>query len=182
MPQAVASRYARALADAVLDVKSGLDAAQAKQQLRAFAEMVSGSAELREVLLSPAVSHSRKRALVSRFGSELGLSKLVRNLIFVLIDRRRIGMIDELLEAFETEVDARTGILRAKVTSAAPLDEAQRGAMQAALARLTGKQVRADFSTDESLIGGAVARIGSTVYDGSVRGQLQELRARLVSS
>ena len=181
MPQAVSLRYARALADAVLDPKSGLEAGRAWQELQSFSALVRESTELRNVLLSPAVSPARKRAVVGRFAATLPLSKLVRNFLFVLVDRRRIGALDDVVEAFEAEIDARLGIVRAEVTSAAPLDETQRTEMQAALARVAGKQVRADFDVDPALIGGAVARIGSTIYDGSVRGQLDTLRGRLVS-
>jgi F-type H+-transporting ATPase subunit delta len=181
MPHAVSIRYARALADAILDSKSGLEPGRAWQELRSFAEIVRDSAELRNVLLSPAVSAARKRAVVGRFASTLPLSKLIRNFLFVLIDRRRIGMLDEVIDAFESEIDARLGIVRAQVTTAAPLDDTQRAEMQATLARVAGKQVRADFKVDPALIGGAVARIGSTIYDGSVRGQLDTLRTRLVS-
>jgi F-type H+-transporting ATPase subunit delta len=181
MPHAVATRYARALADAILDAKSGLEPGRASQELRSFADIVRESAELRNVLSSPAVSAARKRAVAGRFAVTLPLSKLVRNFLFVLIDRRRIGMLEEVIDAFETEIDTRLGIVRARVTSAAPLDEAQRAEMQSALARVAGKQVRASFDVDPALIGGAVARIGSTIYDGSVRGQLDTLRSRLVS-
>jgi F-type H+-transporting ATPase subunit delta len=180
MPHAVSMRYARALADAVLDPKSGLEAGRAWQELRSFAELVRDNAELRNVLMSPAVSPARKRAVVSRFAGILSASRLVRNFLFVLIDRRRIALLDEVVDAFEAEIDARLGIVRAQVISAAPLDEPQRAEMQAALGRLAGKQVRANFDVDPALIGGAVARIGSTIYDGSVRGQLDALRTRLV--
>ncbi|HET8546542.1 MAG TPA: ATP synthase F1 subunit delta, partial [Bryobacteraceae bacterium] len=181
MQHAAASRYARAFADAVLDPKSGLEPPRAWQELRAFGDIIRGSSELRNVLLSPAVSAARKRAVVGRLAATLPISKLVRNFLFVLIDRRRIGMLDDVIEAFETEIDSRLGIVRAQVTSAAALDEPQRVEMQTALARVAGKQVRARFDVDPALIGGAVVRIGSTIYDGSVRGQLDSLRDRLVS-
>jgi F-type H+-transporting ATPase subunit delta len=180
MPHAVSMRYARALADAVLDPKSGLEPGKAWQELRSVSELVSENAELRNVLTSPAVSTARKRAVIGRFASTLAVSRLVRNFLFVLIDRRRIALLPEVVDAFESEVDARLGVVRAQVTTAAPLDEPQRAEMQAALGRLAGKQVRASFDVDPALIGGAVARIGSTIYDGSVRGHLDTLRSRLV--
>jgi F-type H+-transporting ATPase subunit delta len=181
MPHAVSTRYSRALADAVLDPKSGLEPGRAWQELRTFADTVRDSVELRNVLLSPAVAPARKRAVVARLAGTLQISKLVRNFFYVLIDRRRLGLLDDMVAAFEAEIDARLGIVRAQVTSAAPLDDPQRAEMQAALARVAGKQVRASFEVDPALIGGAVARIGSTIYDGSVRGQLDALRTRLVS-
>ena len=180
MPHAVSTRYARALADAILESKSGLEPGRVWQELRAFADTVRDSAELRNVLLSPAVAPARKRAVVARLASAQEVSKLVRNFFYVLIDRRRLNLLDDIVAAYEAEIDARLGIVRAQVTSAAPLDEPQRTEMQTALSRVAGKQVRAAFDVDPALIGGAVARIGSTIYDGSVRGQLETLRTRLV--
>ena len=181
MPQAVSYRYARALADAVLDPRSGMTAEKAKSELRAFDELVKSSAELQNVLLSPAVAPPRKRAVIARFAAELPLQKIVRNFLYVLVDRRRIGLLHDAREAFEAEIDERSGIVRAKVTSASTLAEPEKARMQATLSQMTGKQVRVEFSTDKELIGGIVAKIGSTIYDGSVRGQLGQLRARLVS-
>ena len=180
MPQAVAHRYARALADAVLDPAAQLEPKQALAELRQFSAMLAGSVELRSVLLSPAVAGSRKRAVIAKFGDIVPYSRLVRNFLYVLVDRRRISSIAEIAEAFETTLDERLGILRAEVRAASHLTDAQQAAMTQTLSRMTGKQVRCEFSTDPALLGGAVARIGSTVYDGSVRGQLEALRERLV--
>ena len=181
MPEAVSYRYARALADAVLDPRSGMTAEKAKSELRSIDELVQSSHELQNALLSPAVTPPRKRAVIARFAAELALTKIVRNFLYVLIDRRRIGLLHDIREAFEAEIDERSGIVRAQVTSAAPLSDPERAQMQTTLSQLTGKQVRAEFSTDQDLIGGVVAKIGSTIYDGSVRGQLELLRTRLVS-
>lgn len=181
MPAAVSTRYAKALVDAVLDGKSQMNGQQAQAELESFAGLMRESPELNNVLMSPAVSGSKKRAVVGRFADQLPLSRLVRNFLFVLIDRRRISMLGDIVAAFAAELDARTGVVRAEVTSATELNDAQRQQMQDALGRLTGKQVRAQFAVDRELIGGAVARIGSTIYDGSVKGQLTELRSRLVS-
>lgn len=181
MPEAVSYRYARALADAVLDPRSGMTAEKAKSELRAFDDLVSSSAELQNALLSPAVAPARKRAVIARFASELPLQKIVRNFLYVLVDRRRIGLLHDIQAAFEAEIDERSGIVRAQVTSAAALAEPERAQVQATLSHLTGKQVRIEFSTDTELIGGVVAKIGSTIYDGSVRGQLEQLREKLSS-
>ena len=181
MPQAVSIRYARALADAVFSPSSGLEPKQALDELRAFSAMVQDSAELRNVLLSPAVSNTKKRNVIGRFAESLPLSRLIRNLLFVIIDRRRSDLIPDIADAFETALDERRGIVRADIKSAAPLNEQQQAELQQELSRLSGKQVRGDFSTDPALIGGVVARIGSTVYDGSVRSQLESMRERLVA-
>ena len=181
MPHALASRYAHALADAVLAPGSGADPRQTATELRLFEESVQGTSQLRNVLMSPAVPTARKRAVVARMTEASGFSRIVRNFLYVMIDRRRTDLLGEVAEAFETAIDERLGFVRAKVTSAAPLSERQQAELQQALSQVAGKQVRCDFTVDPSLIGGVVARIGSTVYDGSVRSQLDSLRERLVS-
>jgi F-type H+-transporting ATPase subunit delta len=169
------------MADAVLAPGAVQDPQAAAAELRAFASTVAGSRELRNVLLSPAVSTVKKRAVVGKLADALAVSRLVRNLLYVLVDHGRSGIVDEVADAFEAAVDERTGFVRAVVTSAAPLSERQQGAIQEALSRVTGKRVRGDYQIDPDLIGGVVARIGSTVYDGSVRTQIASLRQRLVS-
>jgi F-type H+-transporting ATPase subunit delta len=181
MRDAVANRFAQALADAVLAPGSGLEGRQAAGELRAFEELVRSSPELRHVMLSPAVTNSRKRALVSRFAATLAPSRLVRNFLYVIVDRRRADLLGEIATAFETVLDERLGYVRAEVASAAPLSPAQQADLQRALSDVAGKNVRCAFSVDPELIGGVVARIGSKVYDGSVRTQLQSLGQRLVS-
>ena len=181
MPQAVSIRYARALADTVFNPHAGLDPKQALDELRTFSAMVQESAELRNVLLSPAVSNTKKRNVVGRFAESLPLARLIRNFLFVIIDRRRTDLLPDIADAFETTLDERRGILRADIKSAAPLSEQQQTALQQELSRLSGKQVRGEFSTDPALIGGVIARIGSTVYDGSVRSQLESMREQLVA-
>src|SRR5208337_810031 len=99
----------------------------------------------------------------------------IRNFTYVLIDHRRIAIIGEIREAFELHVDERLGFARAEVTSAAPLDHRVSANLEAELSRLTGKRMRLRFDVDPALLGGVVARIGSTVYDGSVRGGLRQL-------
>ncbi len=179
MALAVASRYARALADLVLDPGKGIAPEAAAAQLAAFEQAVSASPDLRNILLSPAVTPARKRAVVARLSEPLGISRLVRNFLYVLIDRRRTAMLDEVREAFQTLIDERTGAVEAHVMTARPLSEDQRQAVARRLGQVTGKQVRCKFSLEEELIGGVVTRIGSTIYDGSVRGQLDALRRRL---
>jgi F-type H+-transporting ATPase subunit delta len=181
MPQALSNRYARALADAVLTPGGDGDAKQVLSELRVFSAMLRDSFELKNVLLSPAVSIAKKRAVIARFADTLPLSRLVRNFLYVVIDRRRIALLDEIADAFEQALDERMGIVRAEVTSAGPLNDGQQAELQQELSRVSGKQVRCNYSIDPELIGGVVARIGSTVYDGSVRTQLQNMRERLVA-
>ncbi|HEY1342705.1 MAG TPA: ATP synthase F1 subunit delta [Bryobacteraceae bacterium] len=178
---AVAKRYADALADVVTGNRSPVRPETAVEELRAFEAALKSSAELHTALESPAVAAGRKKAVVGRIVDILKLSKISRNFLFVLVDHRRIGALAEIIESFEETVDERLGLARAQVTSAGNLTEAQAGALREELERLTGKRVRMQFAVDQELIGGAITRIESTVYDGSVRGQLQSLRQRLES-
>ena len=176
---AVAARYANALADVVTSPKSPLSPQQAVAELRTFEVALRSSAELHNALITPAVPGSRKKAVVGRIADILKLSPVSRNFLYVLVDRRRIASLSQIIQDFEAVVDARLGFAQAEVSSAGELSEAQRRALNMQLQRLTGKQLRMRFAVDPALIGGAVARIGSTVYDGSVRGQLASLERRL---
>ncbi len=179
MALAAASRYARALADLVLDPVRGLDPQAAVGELAALEQLVAGSAELRGVLLSPAVAPARKRAVVARLAGELNVSRLVRNFLYVIIDHRRSSMLPEIRQAFQSLIDERTGWQAAEIQAVRELTVPEREDVALRLGRLTGKKVRCKFSMNDGLIGGMVARIGSTIYDGSVRGQLEVLRRRL---
>jgi F-type H+-transporting ATPase subunit delta len=176
---AIAKRYAEAFAEVVTAGGAGLAPQDASRELGAFTAAVESSVELYNVLTSPSVPSSRKKAAVARIGDALGLSRITRNFLFVLIDHHRIPALPEIFETFGLILDERLGFARAEVSSARDLDEAQRAAVNGTLERLTGKRIRMRFAVDESLIGGILARIGSTVYDGSVRGQLAALGRRL---
>jgi F-type H+-transporting ATPase subunit delta len=179
MASALAYRYARALVDIVLQPGSPLKPEDAVAQLQAASKMVTESAELRNALLTPAISHSRKRAVMGKLLEELGASQIIRNFVFVVIDHRRIGMLDEMREAFELALEERLGFARAEVVSATPIDAERSAQLETELSRLTGKRMRLRFALDPELLGGATARIGSTLYDGSLRGQLQQMRREL---
>jgi F-type H+-transporting ATPase subunit delta len=178
-PSAVATRYANALADVVTSSGSALRPRDAVTELHAIAETLEASRELREALATPAVPLNRKRAVVGRIADILKLSRITRNFLFVLVDHRRLDALSGIAQRFEEIVDERLGFARAEVAAPRALDDAQRAALSAQLDRLTGKRVRMLFAIDESLVGGVLARIGSTVYDGSVRGQLRSLERRL---
>jgi len=180
MVSAIGLRYARALADVVLSSRNEVSAEQALDQIRSFAAAVVTSAELHDVLLSPAVQPSRKRAVIAKLGEPLGLSRIVQNFLFVIVDHRRVGILPETAEGLEEIFDEHFGFARADISTARTLDPAQASALEAQLGRMTGKKIRPRYSLDESLMGGAVARIGSTVYDGSVRGHFDQLRRRLI--
>ncbi len=184
MLSVVASRYAKALVDVVAGSGSTVDPAATLAQLRAVEQLIEASQALRNVLLSPAVPPSRKRAVVTRvldasIEPALRPGKQARNFLFVVIDHRRVAELPAIVDAFEVLLDERLGFVRADVLSAKPLGAAQQAGLESEISRVAGKKAKLKFSIDPELIAGAVARIGSTVYDGSVRGQLERLRLKL---
>ena len=181
MHSVVGTRYANALAEVVLAPGSNLMASAVTEQLKRVEALLKDAPELRHVMLSPAVASSKKRAVVKQLAPELGLDQKVQNFLFVVIDHRRVHQLSEIREAFEGAVDVALGFVRANITSAQALDDGQRGMLQSHFERLTGKKVHADYTVNPELIGGVIARIGSTVYDGSVKGQLEGLRRKLVT-
>jgi F-type H+-transporting ATPase subunit delta len=181
MASAVANRYARALVDIVMTPGSALKPEDALTQLRAVEALIQESPELRIALLTPAIQNSRKRAVMADLLARIGGSPLIRNFVYVVIDHRRIGIMSDIREAFELQLDERMGFVRAEVSSAAPLNEALSAGLESELAKLTGKRMRLRFDVDPALLGGVVARIGSTLYDGSVRGELRQLGKKLAA-
>jgi F-type H+-transporting ATPase subunit delta len=179
MSLAVATRYARALADVATG--AGLTPEAVLAQLKDFQAAVASSPDLKNVLSSPAVSPSRKRAVVTQLSEPMGLGEKVRNFLYVLIDHRRVGLLGTIAQAFEVVMDERLGRVRADIASALPLSDEQKAQLLAELARISGRQVRPEYAIDTSLVGGITARIGSTIYDGSVRGRLESMRRRLAS-
>ncbi|MCS7025427.1 MAG: ATP synthase F1 subunit delta [Bryobacteraceae bacterium] len=181
MSLAIASHYANALADVILGPKSTLAPPKALEQLQAVEEVFHSSRELRHVLSSPAVPMTRKSAVISRLCEWLSLDRVLRNFIHIVVLHRRTALLGQIRSAFEAVLDERMGFVKANVTSAAPLNADAQAALEAQLARLTGKRVRCHYRVDPALIGGVVACIGSKVYDGSVRGQFEALRRRLTA-
>ena len=179
MPAAVASRYARALVDVVLGPKSRVDADRVRQDLRSFEQALANSLELGNALASPAVKRPRKRSVITRLAQALDLSPVARNFLLVLVDHRRTSELSDIILAFERIVDERLGRVQADVVSARELKEPQQAALVRQLEAMSGKKVRLNLSVDGDLVGGVIVRLGSTVYDGSVRGQLDALSRQL---
>jgi len=179
MLSVVAARYAKALVEVVAAPGSASDPAQVLTQLRSIQELIKGSAELRGALASPAVAPSRKRAVMKRLMDPMNVSVHVRNFLYVVIDHRRVDELGSIIEAFETMLDERLGFVRADIASAHELSASQKAALEVQVAQLAGRKAKLRFTTDPGLIAGAVAHVGSRVYDGSVRGQLDRLRSRL---
>ena len=176
---AVVNRYANALADVVLSPESDVKPPDAINQLRAFDATVQSSSDLGKVLSSPAIPVARKRAIIKDIAQRLGLALVVRNFVLVLSDHRRAAALAQMVDAFELLLDERLGFVRAEVKSAFDLNPAQQDELSGQLSKLAGAPVRLRFAVDTELIGGVTAKIASRVYDGSVRGQLTEMRKRL---
>jgi F-type H+-transporting ATPase subunit delta len=175
----VASSYARAFADVVLSAR--MDASRATAELRTIAALLTESAELRRVWENPAIPAEQKRAVLDVIAQRDGISKPVRNLLAVLIDHRRMHFLEPIIQQLQKELDARLGFVEAEITSARDLGDAEKRVLQAQVEKLTGKKVRARYGQDGSLLGGAIVRVGSTIYDGSVKGQLERIRQAISS-
>lgn len=180
MPSAVAFRYARALVD-VVTAPGAADPQKVVGELQSFDALLRDNLELRILCATPAIPGAQKAAVLDRLAPLAGLSSVTRNFLKVVLDHDRMGDLAEIIEGFEALLNERLGIAIAEVVSARPLEEAERQQFSAALKARTGRQVRVTYSQDPALIAGAVARIGSTVYDGSVRGQLDRLRSELTA-
>jgi F-type H+-transporting ATPase subunit delta len=171
-------QYATALADVAMAQRA---ADAVTQQLAGFGALYAESAELRNFLSSPAVTREAKHRVIEKLLARVGGSEIVRNFLFVVIDHQRTHLLPEIIAAVQEEIKKHEGITEAQVSSAVELSKAQKAEMEFTLERLTGKRVEAKFSLEPSLLGGAVVRLGDTVYDGSLRSRLNNLRARLAS-
>jgi F-type H+-transporting ATPase subunit delta len=171
-------QYGNAIADIALAQGAAEPTAR---QLHDFGEAYAQSAELRTFLASPAVSIEAKHAVIEKIVARLGASKIIRNFLFVLADHRRTQLIPEVIAAFHEVIRRRQGVAEAEVSSAVELSAAQKKEMAATLGRLTGKKMETKYSLDPALLGGAVVRIGDTIYDGSLRSRLNGMRARLAA-
>jgi F-type H+-transporting ATPase subunit delta len=174
--RSVAREYAGALADVVL-ASGRADAL--RQEVRAAADLAAESPDLRNFLSSPAIPREGKHALVEKLVARMGASQELRNFLFVLVDHHRTAMLGEIAREFETTLLDRLGVVQASVTSARELSAPQKQKLAGRLEGLTGKKIEAQYAVDPTLVGGLAVRIGSTVYDGSVRAQLDRLAARL---
>lgn len=171
-------QYANALADVAL---AQGEADVALKQFKDFCTAFSDSMELRNVLASPAVPREAKHGVIEKIAARLGAGKIVRNFLFVVADHRRMHLLPEIYAAFEEVIREREGVAEAEISSATDLSAAQKKRFSQILERLTGKKIQAKFSLNPDLLGGAVVRVGDTIYDGSVRNSLNEMRARLAA-
>ena len=175
----VASSYARAFVDVVLSAK--LDANRAISELHTLVGLLAESADLRRVWENPAIPAEQKRGLLDVIVQRDEISRPVRNLVAVLIDHRRVPFLRPIVQQVEREINQRLGFAEAEITSVRELGEGEKRTLEAQIEKVTGKKVRARYGQDASLLGGALVRVGSTIYDGSVKGQLERIREAISS-
>lgn len=177
---AYVSRYAQAFADVV--TSAGLNTTEIDAQLNDFLATWSGSPELQTFFVNPAIPAAEKVGFLDKLNARIGLSRQLRNLLAVLIDNGRIGGVVEVAAAYRQILQERLGIRQAEIVTARELGTEEKAALLAEVGKLAGARVEASFKLDGTVLGGAVVRIGSTVYDGSVKGRLERLKETLLSS
>ena len=175
-----APRYARAFAEVA--ESSHLDSNAAEQQLRDFADALATSRELREFLENPSVENEGKLKVIDALAPRIGMYPQVRNFVAVIMDHHRLGEFNEIVDEFRRISDEHSGVTEARITSARPLDRGARAELEGQISKLTGGPVRASYAENPDLLGGAVVEVGSTIYDGSLRAQLDQLKSRLVNA
>jgi F-type H+-transporting ATPase subunit delta len=175
--ETIARRYATALADVV--IKSG-EIETAKSELRAWEQLISGNADLLSAFRNPSIQHSSKEKVLESLIEKVKPSRTTGNFLRVLLRNGRLTDLNEINEKFDAVLEERSGSVIAEVTSAREISAAQANELKMNLERLTGKQVRLNYSIDPSLIGGVVTQIGSTVYDSSIKTQLENLKEELI--
>jgi len=176
----VPSTYARAFADVILE--KSLDAGKTLQELQTIIQLVASSQELQAVWEAPSIPAEQKRGLLDAIAEREGVSRPVRNFIAVLIDHKRIPFLRPIVKQLERELNQRLGFAEAEIVSARELRDSERQELESEVSKLTRKKVRAHYSKDGSILGGAIIKVGSTIYDGSVKGQLERIREQLAST
>jgi F-type H+-transporting ATPase subunit delta len=175
-----ALRYARALFDVAIKERAPLDGLG--DELAAFVDLFKQNPSLEKVMLHPAVPVPRKRAVITALVERARPSPILSKLLVLLAERDRLVLLPDLLSAYRERVLDHQQVVRADVTTASPMGPDRAQAIERGLARLTGRTVRLGVRTDPALIGGVVARIGDTIYDGSVTTQLERMKKRLVEA
>ena len=175
-----APRYAHAFASVA--ASTGLDVAAAQGQMNDFAATLDSSRELREVLMNPSIPMDQKLAVLDGLAERLGMLREVRNFIAVIMDHERLGELHEILNEYHQVADSSEGLVDVSVVSAHELNGDDRTELEGQIARLAGSRVRVSYTLDGALLGGAVVKIASKVYDGSLRGQLEQMKQTLVAA
>jgi F-type H+-transporting ATPase subunit delta len=175
--ETVARRYATALADVVIPRGN---AEEVKAELSVWERMMTENTNLAEVFRNPTIAYEKKRTVLEKLIDLSKASQVTTNFLQVMLMNQRLADLPAVNAKFAEVLDERAGMIAADVTTARPVAEDTKQALSAKLGQMTGKKVKLQFETDEELIGGLVARIGSTVYDGSVKNQLANVRAQMI--
>ena len=170
--QTVARRYASALADVVIERR---EEREVQQEIEFWASMIQSNPQLKEAFANPTVAHDHKQKLLEELISRTRVRQTTASFLRVLLRNQRLAQLPEVAERFGQILDERGGVVAAQITTARPIPEELKKSLHDALASATGRTVRMTFATDETIIGGMVARIGSTVFDGSVQNHLERL-------
>jgi len=176
--ETVARRYATALADVV--TKSG-ETDSVQTELKTWEEMIFSNTELFEAFRSPAISHVNKEEVLESLLKKSKSAKTTANFLRILLRNSRLTELSEINQKLASVLEERSGVISAGITSARSLSGSETAEIQTNLEKLTGKKIKASFEIDENIIGGIVIRVGSTVYDGSVKTKLEELKEKLVN-
>lgn len=174
--QAVARRYAAALADVVIARREEIEV---QDELASWESMIQANAQLNEVLSNPTIPYEQKRTVLNQLIERTKVSAPTANFLQILLKNQRLTELGEINKRLTSVLDERAGVVAAQVTTARPISEDAKKSIYQRLAAVTGKDVRLSFVIDDKLIGGMVTRLGSTVYDGSIRNQLEEIETRL---
>jgi F-type H+-transporting ATPase subunit delta len=177
--ETVSRRYATALADVV--IKSG-ETGVVQSELKTWEQMLAGNSDLQDAFANPAIAHANKEKVLESLLERTKPSKTTSNFLRVLLRNGRLADLTGINDRFATVLEERSGSVVANVSSARELSDSQRNELKANLERLTGKQIKLDFNIDPNLIGGVVTRVGSTIYDASVKTQLENLKEELIGS
>jgi len=176
--QTIARRYASALAEVALDRN---EEARVQQEINSWAELIESNSLLREVFVNPTIPYDQKRQVLEQLIARTRIGETSSSFLRVLLRNQRLAELKHVAERFGQVLDERHGIVGANVTTARPIPDDVKAQLKDALSTATGRTVRLSFTTDETIIGGVVAQIGSTIFDGSVQGQLGRLAGELVN-
>lgn len=177
--QTVARRYASALADVVIERR---EEREVQKEIELWASMIDSNPQLREVFANPTVAYEQKRTVLEELITRTRCRETTASFLRVLLRNQRLAQLPDVAARFGHVLDERAGVIAAEITTARPIPEELKKSLHDTLASATGRTVRLTFATDEAIIGGLVARIGSTVFDGSVENNLERLAENLVGS
>jgi len=179
MVSSTSMKYARALAEVASELGT---AEQVRIGLEAFRETFHAHQGFREVLFNPGIPLVAKQNIVGKVARKMGLADSLVNFLFVILERSRLHLLDEFAESYQEVLDEQAGIARVEVAASHPLETGEREQLREAMSAITGKNVKLSYEVDESLLGGVRLQVGSTVYDGTIRSQLEELRRQLAAA